>query len=89
MELNFAMMILRERRFRMVQMKLILNQEGLLGDIKYENSVYFENKMSNLYRRPSKDASYQVSVYLAEGLQRRRLQCEKLFDDRQQMPDAK
>ena len=43
MELNFVMMILRERRFRMVQMKLILNQEGLLGDIKYENSVYFEN----------------------------------------------
>jgi hypothetical protein len=43
MKLNFAIMILRERRFRMVQMKLILNQEGLLRDIKCENSVYFEN----------------------------------------------
>jgi hypothetical protein len=29
------------------------------------------DKMSNLYRGPSIDASYQVSVHLAEGLQRR------------------
>jgi hypothetical protein len=28
------------------------------------------------------DASYQVSVHLAEGFQRRRLKCEKLTDDR-------
>jgi hypothetical protein len=40
--------------------------------------------MSNLYREPSIDASYQVSVHLAEGFQRRRLKCEKLTDDRQQ-----
>ena len=32
------------------------------------------------------DASYQVSVHLAEGFQWRRLKCEKLTDDRQQMP---
>ena len=38
--------------------------------------------MSNLYRGPSIDASYQVSVHLAEGFQRRRLKCEKLTDDR-------
>jgi hypothetical protein len=30
------------------------------------------NKMSNLYKGPSIDASYQVSVHLAEGFQRRR-----------------
>ena len=36
--------------------------------------------MSNLYKGPSIDASYQVSVHLAEGLQRRRLKCEKLTD---------
>jgi hypothetical protein len=35
--------------------------------------------MSNLNRRPSIDASYQVSVHLA-GFQRRRLKCEKLTD---------
>jgi hypothetical protein len=29
----------------------------------------------------SLDASYQVSVHLAEGFQRRRLKCEKLTDD--------
>jgi hypothetical protein len=39
------------------------------------------DKMSNLYKGPSIDASYQVSVHLAEGFQRRRLKCEKLTDD--------
>jgi hypothetical protein len=38
------------------------------------------DKMSNLYRGPSIDASYQVSVHLAKGFQRRRLKCEKLTD---------
>ena len=42
--------------------------------------------MSTLYKGPSIDASYQVSVHLAEGFQRRRLKCEKLTDDRQRMP---
>jgi hypothetical protein len=37
--------------------------------------------MSSLYRGPSIDASYQVSVHLTEELQRRRLKCEKLTDD--------
>jgi hypothetical protein len=37
--------------------------------------------MSNLYRGPSIDASYHVSVHLAEGFQRRRLKFEKLMDD--------
>jgi hypothetical protein len=36
------------------------------------------DKMTILYRGPSIDASYQVSVHLAEGFQRRRLKCEKL-----------
>jgi hypothetical protein len=36
---------------------------------------------SNHYRGPSIDASYQVSVHLDEGFQRRRLKCEKLTDD--------
>jgi hypothetical protein len=40
------------------------------------------DKMSKLYRGSSIDASYQVSVHLAKGLQRRRLICEKLTDDR-------
>jgi hypothetical protein len=44
------------------------------------------DEMSNLYRGPSIDASYQVSVHLAEGFQRRRLKCEKLTDDRQRTP---
>jgi hypothetical protein len=30
------------------------------------------NEMSNLYRGPSKDASYQVSIHLARRFQRRR-----------------
>jgi hypothetical protein len=44
-----------------------------------------QDKMSNLYRGPSIDASYQVSVHLAEGFQRRRLKCEKLTDDGRQV----
>ena len=44
------------------------------------------DEMSNLYREPSIDASYQVSVHLAEGFQRRSLKCEKLTYDRRRMP---
>ena len=43
------------------------------------------DKMSKLYRGPSLDASYQVSVHLAKGFQRRRLKCEKLTDDGHQV----
>ena len=32
------------------------------------------------------DASYQVSVHLTEGFQRRRLKCDKLMDNRRRMP---
>ena len=39
------------------------------------------DKMNKFYKGPSIDASYQVSVHLAEGFQRRRLKCEKLTDD--------
>jgi len=42
--------------------------------------------MSKLYRGPSIDASYKVSIHLAKGFQRRILKCEKLTDDRQRMP---
>jgi hypothetical protein len=41
--------------------------------------------MSNLYRGPSIDASYQVSVHFAKGFQRRRLKWEKLTKDRHQV----
>ena len=44
------------------------------------------DKMCNHQRGPSIDASYQVSVHLAEGFQRRRLKCEKLTDDIRRMP---
>jgi hypothetical protein len=60
--------------------------------IGYKNCLWWpclvmdHNKMSNLYREPSIDTSYQVSVHLAEGFQRRRLKCEKLTDNRQQTP---
>ena len=47
------------------------------------------DEMSNLYRGPSIDASYQVSVHLAEGFHQRRLKCDKLTDDgRQEMAKA-
>jgi hypothetical protein len=37
-----------------------------------------QDEMSNLYRGPSIDASYQISDQLALRFQRRRLKCEKL-----------
>ena len=43
------------------------------------------DKMSKVYRGPSIDASYQVSVHLAEVFQRRRLKCEKLMNDGRQV----
>ena len=42
--------------------------------------------MSKLYRGPSIDASYKVSIHLDKGFQRRILKYEKLTDDRQRMP---
>jgi hypothetical protein len=44
-----------------------------------------QEKMSNLYRGPSIYVSYQVSVHIVEGFQRRRLKCEKLTDDKRQV----
>jgi hypothetical protein len=44
------------------------------------------DEMSIRYRGPSIDASYQVSIHLAEGFQRRRLKCEKLTDDGRRTP---
>ena len=41
-----------------------------------------------LYRGPSIDASYQVSLHLAKGFQRRRLKCEKLMEDRRRTPSG-
>jgi hypothetical protein len=41
--------------------------------------------MSNLYRGPSIDASYQISHQLALQFQMRRLKCEKLTDDGHQV----
>jgi hypothetical protein len=38
-----------------------------------------------IYRGPSIDASYNVSVHLAKGFQRRRSKCEKLTDDRRKV----
>jgi hypothetical protein len=46
------------------------------------------DKMSNFYKGPSIDASYQVSVHLAEWFQMRRLKFERLTDDGRQMTDG-
>ena len=69
--------------------KIFLNQP-----IRNNNCLWWpcllmdRDKMSNLQRGPSIDASYHVSLHLAERFQRRRLKCEKLTYDRR-MTDAK
>ena len=44
------------------------------------------DEMSKLYRGPSINAAYQVSVRLAKEFQRRWLKCEKLTDDGRRAP---
>jgi len=44
------------------------------------------DEITHLFRGPSIYGSYQVSVHLAEGIQMRRLKCEKLTDDRRWTP---
>jgi hypothetical protein len=55
---------------------------SLIGTVDSGKESSVIPNMSNLYRGPSIDAPYQVSVHLAEGFQNRRLKCEKLMDDR-------
>ena len=55
-------------RNRPIRNKNCMWLPGLLTD---------QDEMSNINRGPSIDASYQISVNLAEGFQRRRLKCEK------------
>ena len=43
------------------------------------------DEMSNHYRGPPIDVSYQVLIHLAQGFQRRRLKCEKQKDDGRQV----
>ena len=44
------------------------------------------DEMSNLYKGPSIDASYQVLVHLSKQFQRRRFKCEKITDDGRRTP---
>jgi hypothetical protein len=63
------------------------NRRRKPSDGKSSRLLTDRDEMSNLYRGPPIDASYHVSVHLAEGFQRRRLKCEKLTDDRQWTTD--
>jgi hypothetical protein len=45
------------------------------------------DEISNLHRGHSIDASYRLSVNLAEGFQRRSLKSEKLTDERRRTTD--
>ena len=71
---SFGQVVSEEKIFlnRPIRNKNCLWQPCLLMD---------RDEMSKHYRGPSIDASYQVSVHLAKGFQRRRLKCEKLTDD--------
>ena len=64
------------KKYRPIRNKNCLRRPCLLMD---------RDKMNILYRGPSIDASYQVSVHLAKGFQRRRLKYEKLTDDGRQV----
>ena len=63
----------------------VVREEKILRNrpIRNKNCMWWpclltdRNQMSILHRGHSIDVSYQVSVHLAEGFQRRRLKCEK------------
>jgi hypothetical protein len=63
----------RFRRRRLKKNRPIRNKNCLWRPCLLMN----RDKINNLYRGPSIDASYKVSLHLAEGFQRRRLTCEK------------
>ena len=79
---SFGQVVTEEKIFknRPIRNKNCLWRSCLLMD---------RDKMSNLQRRPSIDASYQVSLHLAEVFQRRRLKCDKLTDNGRRTTDAK
>ena len=80
-----------------VQFGLVVSEEKILKNRPIRNTnclwrpclLMDRYEMSIRYRGPSIDASYQVSIHLSEGFQRRRLKCEKLTDDGRQTTDAK
>jgi hypothetical protein len=76
---SFVQAVSEERIFKNwpIRNKNCLWQPCLLMD---------REEMSNLYREPSIDASYQISYQLALRFQRRRLKCEKLTHDRRRTP---
>ena len=78
---SFGLVVSEEKTYknRPIRNKNCLWRPWLLMD---------RDKMSNLQRGPSIDASYQVSIHLAKGFQRRRLKCEKLTDDRRRTTKA-
>jgi hypothetical protein len=63
----------RFQRRRFFRNQPIKNKNGLWWPCLLMN----QDKMSKLYKGPSIDASYQVSVHLVEEFQRRRFKCEK------------
>ena len=71
----------RFQRRRLFRNHLIRNKNCLW----WPSLLIDRDNMNNLYRGPSIDASYQVSIHLAQGFQRGILKCEKLTDDRRQV----
>jgi hypothetical protein len=77
--------------FRFIWPSSFRGEDFLNRPIRNKNCLWWpcllmdRDEMNNLYRGHSIDASYQVSVHLALGFQRRRLKCENLTDDRQRM----
>jgi hypothetical protein len=51
----------------------------------FSNGSGRNDAMSNRYREPSIDVSYQVSFHLAKRFHKKRLKCEKLTDDGRQL----
>jgi hypothetical protein len=62
---------------------------GWLSGWVYNVYIDITDEIGTLYTGPSIDVSCQVSVYLANRVQMRRIKCDKPTDDGRQMTVAK
>ena len=72
-DVSYQVSVHLAKRFQRKRFKKIGQSETRINCLWRPCLLTDRNEMSSLYRRPYKDASYQVSIHLAKWFQRRRL----------------
>ena len=74
-------MMLESGGIMLCHAKIVLGKKQLEAQWAEPVSLTCRTNQYGSHRRPSIDASYQVSIHMTKQLQRRRLNCEKSTDD--------